>query len=216
MGMVQNTRMERALTPIFTSLPLPRGIDAEMLLGGYYVALSDEPIEALESVVRKLIKGIWPEEVRFCPRPPELANMVREEARRIREANAPRIASTPVHKPAAWVLMRKKYEGREVLKTGVSMADFNARDWPAGTCYVPILETVFAPEPPKEKQTRVSKAVSPLSKQAAPEPAVYHDPDYWRRISELRDAPEITEEQMAFRRNVGKAIEASPNQEDAA
>ncbi len=214
----QSLRVESLLRPIFVSLPMPRGIDADALLAGYFVALESQPLEALQSVVIKLVKGTWSEEVKFCPRPPELANMVREEARRQREASMPRIAYMPAERPPIVAMMEKKYAHRKVLASNIDT--FNPEEWPAGTCFVPILGKVFAPDE-AEKEKAESPTYRSLQKSRASEPAQsYHDPEYWEKINALRDAPSISEEQMAFRRKIGKEIEATPNEatrkEDAA
>jgi hypothetical protein len=180
-----------------------------MLLGGYYVALEDQPIEALESVVRKLLRGTWPEEVKFCPRPPELANMVREEARRIREETMPRLEYKLAERPPMVALMQKKYSHRRVLAENVEMGAFKPTEWPPGTCYVPILGKVFAPD-----EVEVQKTESPALKrfQKSREPVKsFHEPvqdvEYWHKLSELPDAKNLTEEQMEFRRKIGKDID---------
>lgn len=84
-----------ATRPLFTALPLPRGIDAEGLTDGYLIALEGLPLDALKSVVVKLIRGVMPDQPKFCPRPPELAQMVRNEARRVREADEPKYIPPP-------------------------------------------------------------------------------------------------------------------------
>lgn len=208
------------MRPIFVSLPMPRGIDADALLAGYLIALESQPIEALQSVVMKLVKGTWSEEVKFCPRPPELANMVREEARRQREASMPRIAYMPAERPPMVAMMAKKYAHRKVLADNVS--EFKPDEWPAGTCFVPILGKVFGPDETEAKKkeaapsTRLKRTQEPLRSFHEP----IRDPEYWEKINALRDAPSISEEQMAFRRKIGKEIEATPaeaiRKEDAA
>ncbi|WP_337267426.1 hypothetical protein [Oryzifoliimicrobium ureilyticus] len=146
--------MERLLRPIFVCLPLPRGIDGEALLGQYHYALAGLSLEALKSVVSKLVKGTWGEEMRFCPRPPQLANMVRQEERRLRAALP--AAASPAGPARAWTggkpplfaAMQKKCARRTVLARDVAAAAFRAREWPVGSVYVPILGCVFAPDAP--------------------------------------------------------------------
>lgn len=190
---------------------MPRGIDADALLAGYRIALEGQPIEALQSVVLKLVKGTWTEEVTFCPRPPELANMVREEARRQREISMPRIAYQPAEKPPMVALMTKKYAHRKVLAENIAMGDFRPSDWPAGVCFVPILGKVFAADETEAKKKEA--APSTRLKRTQEPPRAFHepikDPEYWEQINSLRDSPAITEEQMAFRRKIGKEIESS-------
>lgn len=150
----QSLAMERLLRPIFVCLPLPRGIDGEALLGQYHYALAGLSLEALKSVVSKLVKGTWGEEVRFCPRPPQLANMVRQEERRLRAASP--AASSPAAPARAWTggkpplfaAMQKKCARRTVLARDVAAAAFRAREWPVGSVYVPLLGCVFAPDAP--------------------------------------------------------------------
>jgi hypothetical protein len=187
---------------------MPRGIDAPALLAGYHIALEGQPIEALQSVVMKLVKGTWTEEVTFCPRPPELANMVREEARRIREATMPRIDYRPAERPPMVALMAKKYEGRRVLAENVEMGAFKPTEWPPGTCYVPILGKVFAPDE-TEKQKTESPSYQRYRKSREPVRS-FHEPvqnvEYWEQIQAIRDAPTITDEQHALRRKIASSI----------
>lgn len=75
--------MDAVLRPLFVALPLPQGIDGSSLLAGYRIALEGEAKEATMRVVERLIKGTWYDPITFCPRPPELANMVRREAKLI-------------------------------------------------------------------------------------------------------------------------------------
>lgn len=193
---------------------MPRGIDADALLAGYRIALEGQPIEALQGVVMKLVKGTWSDTVTFCPRPPELANMVREEARRQREISMPRIDYRPADKTPMVAMMAKKYSHRKVFAENIGMAEFRPSDWPAGTCHVPILGKVFAPDETETKKeastlTRLKKTREP----ARPFHEPIHDPEYWEKINALRDAPNITEEQMAMRRKIGNQIDALPETE---
>lgn len=199
---------------------MPRGIDGDALLAGYRLALEGQPLEALQSVVLKLVKGTWPEEVTFCPRPPELANMVREEARRIREATMPRIDYRPAERPPMVALMAKKYEGRRVLAENVEIGAFKPTDWPPGTCFVPILGKVFAPD---ETETKKTESPSYQRYRKSREPVrSFHEPvqnvEYWEQIQAIKDAPTITEEQHALRRKVAASMATATQaeQKDAA
>ncbi|QIG68248.1 hypothetical protein EVB56_057 [Rhizobium phage RHph_Y1_10] len=197
---------------------MPRGIDADALLAGYLLALESQPLEALQSVVLKLVKGTWPEEVKFCPRPPELANMVREEARRIREASAPMLTYRPAEKPPMVALMQKKYADRKVLAENIDRDGFRPVDWPVGACFVPLLGKVFAAEEAKPAK-KESGAYSHFRKMREP-PRAFHEPiqdvDYWEKINAIKDAPNLTEEQMAFRRKIGKQIDGAAQEEQRA
>ncbi len=128
---------------MFTSLPLPRGVDADELLRGYLVALEGLLPSALKSVVVHLVRGTWHEEVKFCPRPPELANMVRFEQRRVESINRPRLPP-PQAQPHEWKDWRQKhidsaFADRRAFIEHVSLAQFNQRarqrKYPAGTMF---------------------------------------------------------------------------------
>lgn len=139
--------MDLILRPIFVSLPLPRGLDFDSLLAGYHVALQDESLDALMRVVTKLVKGTWTEPVTFCPRPPELAQMVRQETRRMQAESAPRISSQPIETTSMYAQMAKKFANRKVLSDNLGVfAAFQPSHWPPGAVYVPLLGKVFAPQ----------------------------------------------------------------------
>jgi hypothetical protein len=59
-------------------MPLPRGTDPEKAVFGYMHALQGFPVEAIAYGIQRFLRGecegINP---RFCPHPPELANIVR-------------------------------------------------------------------------------------------------------------------------------------------
>jgi hypothetical protein len=135
--------MAEIIRPMFTSLPLPRGVDADELLRGYLVALEGLLPSALKSVVVHLVRGTWHEEVKFCPRPPELANMVRFEQRRVEAINRPRLPP-PQTQPHEWKDWRQKhidtaFADRRAFIEHVSLAQFNQRarqrKYPAGTVF---------------------------------------------------------------------------------
>lgn len=199
-------------------MPTPRGIDADALLAGYLIALEGQPLEALQSVVIKLVKGTWSEEVKFCPRPPEIANMVREEARRIREASTPMIAYRPAEKLPMVALMQKKYADRKVLAENIERDGFRPTDWPIGACFVPLLGKVFAPEEAKPEKKK-SVAYTDFRKRREP-PRAFHEPiqdvEYWEKINAIKDAPNLTEEQVSFRRKIGKQLDAASDQQEEA
>ncbi|NTF54399.1 hypothetical protein G6L12_05760 [Agrobacterium rhizogenes] len=146
-----NPSLDRLLQPIFVSLPLPKGVDGDALLRQYHYALSDQPIEALRSVVSKLVKGTWLEEVRFCPRPPELASMVRREASMIAEMNRPRVSYLPSpHQFKDWRIIHQD-RARELQRQGYRLiaegAELKARysNVPAGTIFFWATGEMWAP-----------------------------------------------------------------------
>lgn len=103
---------EALLRPLFVSLPTPRGIDAESLMDGYLIALEGVDRSALSRVVLMLVKGTWHEEVKFCPRPPELANMVRAEQRRMDAMMRPKVLAFPAPLARPWVDWREVQRNR--------------------------------------------------------------------------------------------------------
>lgn len=92
----------------------------------------------------KIVKGEWGSEVKFCPRPPELATMVRKEEMMINLLREPKPSNSPVKNPTMVSHMQKRWEGKKAIGTNIEMKDFKARPWPKGSVYVPILSTVFA------------------------------------------------------------------------
>lgn len=158
--------MAAIIRPMFIALPAPRGVEVEDLLRGYLIALDDLPLDALKSVVVKLVKGTWHEEVKFCPRPPELANMVRDEQRRLDLIKSPRLprpasAGKPfkdiriTHRLRAGELQQAGYvlharcESHEAFAT---MA--KRRQLPAGSVHLSAIDEVWAPK-------QVSKTIKP-------------------------------------------------------
>ncbi|MDK4703885.1 hypothetical protein PH562_16660 [Rhizobium sp. CNPSo 4062] len=129
---------------MFTSLPLPRGVDADELLHGYLVALEGLLPGALKAVVLHLVRGTWHEEVKFCPRPPELANMVRFEQRRVESISRPRLPA-PATVPHEWKDWRqthidKAFSERRKFIEHVSPAQSHQRArqnrYPAGSMFL--------------------------------------------------------------------------------
>lgn len=133
------------------SLPVPRGVDADSLLAQYHYALSGESLDALRSVVSKLVKGTWSEEVKFCPRPPELAAMVRREAFALRDMNRPKIAYLPVSQPFKdWRLVHQE-RAKDLARQGYWLFAENAvlqvrfRGAPTGSIFFWSTGEIWAP-----------------------------------------------------------------------
>jgi hypothetical protein len=112
----------------------------------------------LKSVVVQLVKGTWREEVKFCPRPPELANMVREEQRRLDAINRPRLpAPAAVSQPYKDLRVTQRLRAEELAGQGyaflceckghdafASMA--KKRQIPAGAIHLWAIDEVWAPK----------------------------------------------------------------------
>lgn len=219
--------MAEIVRPMFTSLPMPKGLDADQLLGGYLVALEGLLPATLKSVVIQLVKGTWREEVKFCPRPPELANMVREEQRRIDAVNRPRLAG-PAVVPHQFVDVRvsQRLRAEELerkgyvrIAEGVKHDDFTtlgkSRAIPAGSIHLWAIDEVWCPGTVADQADmgRIAmrrKAKDHTSATMSPERAEMMD-----RIMDLPDAREVTPEQHAYRRRVAAELNASTEQEAA-
>lgn len=134
------------LRPLFVSLPTPKDTDQESLIAGYFVALDGLSLEAFQNVVMKIVKGLMGD-IKFCPRPPELASMVRREEASIDLLRGPRSKNVAAQKPTMVAYMERKWKGEKVIAKNVELDKFKAREWPAGSIYVPILSTVFAADP---------------------------------------------------------------------
>jgi hypothetical protein len=193
---------------------MPRGVDAEMLLAGYYLALHDQPIEALETVVKHLVRGTWHEEVKFCPRPPELANMVRSEQRRVEATNRPRLpfpASVPhqfrdlriVHRQRAEDLARQRYL---LVANGITHESFGklakSRGIPAGSIHLWAIDEIWAPAAVAHLVDTNMVETRKRSDVQATEFMSEEQSEYWAKIDALKDAPQVTAEQLAFRRRI--------------
>lgn len=107
------------------------------------MALDGMALEALQNVVLKIVKGTMGHDIKFCPRPPELASMVRKEERLLYLMRTPKSQNDPLQKPTMVALMDKKWEGKRIIAKDVDIKSFRAREWPMGSIYVPILSTVF-------------------------------------------------------------------------
>lgn len=144
------------LRPLFISLPTPRGIDPEGLLEGYFVALDGLPLSAVQSVVTKLVKGTWYEAVTFCPRPPELANMVRKEQASMRERARPHLPMLPSKHDFKDIRVTHQQRAEELASKGYVLLDkcqsidefvrrCKKREFPVGTINLWAIDQVWAP-----------------------------------------------------------------------
>lgn len=122
------------------------------MLDTYLLALVGQPINAFRSVIYKLLSGTWSADQKFVPRPPELANFVRQEAALIRRINAPKSLPAPRDdKSSMQMQMEKRWEGQAVLMENVTIDQMKIlarqRTVPAGAIYVAVLQRVFAKPP---------------------------------------------------------------------
>lgn len=163
----QSTTMAAIIRPMFIALPAPRGVEVEDLLRGYLIALDDLPLDALKSVVIKLVKGTWHEEVKFCPRPPELANMVRDEQRRIDLIKSPRLPAPAANKPFKDIRVTQRLSAEELQKAGYvlharceSHEAFatlaKRRQLPVGATHLWAIDEIWAP-----KQVQAAAPIKP-------------------------------------------------------
>jgi len=135
------------MRPLFVSLPTPKDTDQDSLISGYFISLDGMELETLQSVVMKVVKGTWDEKLTYCPRPPELANMMRKEQRRLEDLRAPKQSHKLIFKPAMTAIMEKRWAGKTPIRTDIdpnNLAD--RRTWPVGSIYVPILGNLYPPE----------------------------------------------------------------------
>jgi len=218
--------MNEVLEPLFTSLPFPKDVSPENLLSVYRVALEGLSLDALKSVVMKVVKGIWPDPVKFCPRPPELASMVRSEERRLREMSTPRISHEPLPKASALAAAEKKNAHRRVIARNVELDDFKKGSWPVGATWVAILSTVFEADPLEDAGKRdvgdrfrafqAHRAAVKSRVVAADERIDEDKAEYFRRILSLKDAPRVTDEQLGERNKRLAQIDKCAVRESAA
>lgn len=215
------TNLERLLRPLFVALPMAQGVDGALLMAGYKVALEGLSMDAAQAVVARLIKGTWYEEIKFCPRPPELANMVREEERRARDRRAPRFVGLPVlhgfkdlrdvHRQRAIALERS---GFMLIAEGVSGEAFvnlcRSRSLPAGALHLFAIDEVWSKTPaPADLRCKLDAI---RKREAAGHVEEDYSDEYAERqemILALPDAKEVRPEQLAHRRAVMEKLAAA-------
>lgn len=199
---------EAVLRPLFVSLPTPRGTDAEGLLTGYFVALEGLPLNAVQSVVMKLVKGTWSEPVTFCPRPPELATMVRKEYEFMRARSAPAVSHLPAPHSFKDLRVTHRERARELagkgfvkVAEGVDHLEFaqlaRSRELPAGAVHLWAIDEVWSPIAVRVNRKSINERLSAKEPAMSPERAA----DLARMLA-LPDAKEITAEQMEYRRKI--------------
>lgn len=128
---------------MFTALPLPRGLDADALTDGYLFALQGLSTDGLKSVIAKLIRGTMPNQPKFCPRPPELAQMVRDEEERMRDLARPALPGPASTAFKDWRMIHEekaRHEGRKLIHAGASIDDYRrglkSGAYPAGSTWL--------------------------------------------------------------------------------
>ncbi len=159
-------------------MALPVGMKPEDLEPVYGYALSEVPAYGLRRAVEKIIKGEYDIERGFIPRPPELAAMSRAEAKVVRDD---------------LVRLREKMATLEDLKHKPAAADEGAKARVRA-----ILERFRAEHKAAKAQERGVVVHEPMTAEQA---------EYYAKINALKDAPNITAEQLAHRRKIGMELE---------
>lgn len=161
-------------------LGLPSGMKPEDVTTVYSYALSGLSNDALNTAAKKLIRGEYPiERKAFIPTPPELAAIVRAEARQITDDLIRMKATAESMKPKT--VEQVSEEGRERVRK--MLRDFRADHRTA-----------------KEAQRGVV-----VEADESPEQIDRWD----KIISTLKDRHDMTPEQIAYRNAVAKRVEAS-------
>lgn len=197
------------LRPLFVALPMPRGTDAESLLALYFVALEGLPLQAVQSVVMKIVKGLWPEPVTYCPRPPELANMVRNEYAAMREP-APTVSALPVRRPFRDLCDVQRESARELagqgyvrIAEGITHDTFRSltrsRSWPTGAVHLWAIDEVWSPTAARV-DTAAIEAARTKAAGIVHEPITSERAEDRARMLALPDAKNVSAEHMAYRR----------------
>jgi hypothetical protein len=215
----------------------PPSIAEDKAIDEYVLVLKDIPSCGLRKALTKLKRGQYENvTIDFIPIPAKLAALSTTEASGVidqlsrlkekketlndlagaRQAHLPRVENTAGFVPPAVAMMRKKYEGRRVLAENVEMGAFKPTEWPPGTCYVPILGKVFAPD---ETETKKTESPSYQRYRKSREPVrSFHEPvqnvEYWEQIQAIKDAPTITEEQHALRRKIASSVASASQYND--
>lgn len=203
-----NMSREAVLRPLFIALPMPRGTDPESLLALYFIALEGLPLQAVQSVVTKIVKGLWPEPVTYCPRPPDLANMVRREYALMREHSKLTVSALPV--PHRFRDLRVEHRERtcELATLGyVMIADGITRDtfhknkaaWPSGALHKWAIDEVWAPAAAEFDATKIEVAPTEVADETH-EPISSERAQDIARMLAIPNAKNVTAEQLAYRR----------------
>jgi hypothetical protein len=210
----RSTMMAEIIRPMFISLPLPRGVDADELLRGYLVALEGLLPGALRSVVLHLVRGTWHDEVKFCPRPPELANMVRFEQRRVEAMNRQRLPAPAavqhqfrdlriIHHRRADELSKQGYRLiAESITSDAFISLGKSRAIPAGSIHLWAIDEVWAPADVAHLVDIHRVETKKRAGESSLDPMTPEKAEYWSKIGDLKDAPSVTAEQMGFRRKI--------------
>lgn len=210
---------EAIIRPLFVSLPMPRGVDPEGLLAGYFVALEGLPASAVQSVVIKLIRGTWSEPVTFCPRPPELANMVRKEHAAMRERAKPSVPMLAAPHTFKDVRVTQRQRAMELERQDyvffadcASLDEFarmtRRKELPIGAICLWAIDEIWAPRSAASGFQRPE----PSTETEVPAETTI-DAEYWRKIQALKDAKVVTDEQAAYRRKISADLDAAQQQE---
>lgn len=143
------------------------------------VALEGLLPSTLKAVVIHLVKGTWHEDVKFCPRPPELANMVRDEQRRVEAANRQRLpAPAAVAQPFKDLRVTHRLRSEELQRLGFTFHDrcqsheaFAAlakrRAVPVGSVHLWAIDEIWVPKQVKAAMPPEQEPEIPFEDEAA-------------------------------------------------
>lgn len=160
-------------------LAISGGIKPEDLETVYSYALSNSPSYGLRRAVEKIIKGEYDIDRGFIPRPPELAAMARAESRVVTDD---------------LIRLRERRSTLEDLQRKPEHVDEGAKERVRA-----LLGRYRAENEAYKAQSRGIVVAEPMTADQA---------EYWSKINALRDAPEVTAEQMAHRRKIATELEA--------
>lgn len=210
------------LMPIFTAKITRRGVDQEALMDEYLFVLKGMPRQAVVGVVNKIRTGQLSAETDYCPLPPELANMVREEWRIQRMLNEPK-PSVPKHSINALDKAKIRWKGHTPIDTDISLDTWQqgckTGRWPVGATFSAIQGHVYAAFEEKRnthKADVVARAMRDFNKtskarkdnfDASSRMQTDEEKDYWRKISFMPDADNVTPSQAKFRDEVEREID---------
>lgn len=155
-------------------MALPNGMKPEDLEPVYNYALAEVPAYGLKRAVEKIIKGEYEIERGFIPRPPELAAMARAESKTVRDDLA-------------------RLREKEATIKGMAEAKNDRPDEAAKERIRSMLGRFRVDNNARKAQARGIPVHEPMSPDRA---------EHWAKIQALKDAPEISAEQMAFRRKI--------------
>ncbi len=208
----------------------PPSISSDKAIGEYVSVLKDVPSCGLRKSLTKLKRGLYENiSLDFVPTPASLAAMSRAEAKvtiddlarlkgkqstlsDIATANGPRLPSSAkhqfrdlriVHRQRSEELSKQGYRlVAESITSDAFLSLGKSRAIPAGSIHLWAIDEVWAPSAVAHLVDIHRIEAKKRTDTDENEPLTAEKAEYWSKINDLKDAKEVTSEQMAFRRKI--------------